>query len=894
MAEQVIIEFVADTAKLEEAYNKVNEQVIASTGLNKDSAAAFQKANADAAQSFDNVVDASKKLSEQLRNLNSIVAGGVLKSIVADLNAIGKAQTDVSASAKNLGNLINTLKMFAATGKSIAEAGKGIGGSFEAATGTLAVFGLKNEELEKALIKLQAAMQAINGLQEVSTALKSEYIIVTEAATAAEGFFAEASAAAWAAATGGITLLVGAIVDLIFYINSATKASRAQKEEYELLNTELEDLAENTKTISRINKGLGFDDLGNQLDGVGKLAKKAQEGMEKIAGTLKNFGNLSGAQMRNLLLVYGKEAGPAYDNLTSEQKKLFDKLWDISKTAYDKQADLQADAAKAKLDLESDYTKQKIELDKNGFDRQLAQFDNETKIQKAALLDRMKSLGVFKADQDKYLNELDGTRAKERNELVVNQAQERQKQLLQTLIQGDEVKRAYVIKGREDDIKLLDDIDKKQLQLAALSNKKLNDVNSEDYKVFTAQQKLNRQQYLASIAADENKSYTEAIGHLRTNREAQLKIQTDYNLSEQQVDKMFEEERAANDTETDSQVYASITNRLKLQADADKKATDQLSKNHETQEALKKQFHLDDAKLDEMFEKERNANPNATDEQVYTAITAKLKPEEDAAQAKIKLAADTEKQIAQLSINFAKQAADQIFAVTNQNRNQRFNDEVNMLQKQKDFELNNNNLTQAQKLAIQRKFDKEVAAVKLQQWRADQKAKEEQAIINGALAITNALATAPTILAGLPLAAMAAATAAVQVATIAAQKPPQFAKGTPTGSPNTPAGTKLVGEHGPELIYTPGGERIITAPDTAAILAKYDVPALPNLSPQLMLKANAPYAAPLINEKSLARHLATEMAKQTRPIIQFDKNGFTTHLISKGSKTTLVNNKYAL
>jgi len=45
MADQVIIEFVGDTSNLEAAYNKVADQVTQTAGLNKESAAAFQKAN---------------------------------------------------------------------------------------------------------------------------------------------------------------------------------------------------------------------------------------------------------------------------------------------------------------------------------------------------------------------------------------------------------------------------------------------------------------------------------------------------------------------------------------------------------------------------------------------------------------------------------------------------------------------------------------------------------------------------------------------------------------------------------------------------------------------------------------------------------------------------------
>ena len=48
MSEQVIIEFIGDTSKLEEAYNKVSDQVTQSGILNKGNAAAFQKNNGSA------------------------------------------------------------------------------------------------------------------------------------------------------------------------------------------------------------------------------------------------------------------------------------------------------------------------------------------------------------------------------------------------------------------------------------------------------------------------------------------------------------------------------------------------------------------------------------------------------------------------------------------------------------------------------------------------------------------------------------------------------------------------------------------------------------------------------------------------------------------------------
>ena len=43
MAKQVIIEFIGDTAKPEDAYNKLNSQITDSANLNKESAAHFKK-----------------------------------------------------------------------------------------------------------------------------------------------------------------------------------------------------------------------------------------------------------------------------------------------------------------------------------------------------------------------------------------------------------------------------------------------------------------------------------------------------------------------------------------------------------------------------------------------------------------------------------------------------------------------------------------------------------------------------------------------------------------------------------------------------------------------------------------------------------------------------------
>uniref|UniRef100_UPI00329A3CDE hypothetical protein n=1 Tax=Salmonella enterica TaxID=28901 RepID=UPI00329A3CDE len=72
-------------------------------------------------------------------------------------------------------------------------------------------------------------------------------------------------------------------------------------------------------------------------------------------------------------------------------------------------------------------------------------------------------------------------------------------------------------------------------------------------------------------------------------------------------------------------------------------------------------------------------------------------------------------------------------------------------------------------------YDKKVAKIKLEAWKADQEAAKTQAIINGALAVVRALATV-NYPASLVVAAAYAVSTALQIDVINSQKPPQYFK----------------------------------------------------------------------------------------------------------------------
>ena len=132
--------------------------------------------------------------------------------------------------------------------------------------------------------------------------------------------------------------------------------------------------------------------------------------------------------------------------------------------------------------------------------------------------------------------------------------------------------------------------------------------------------------------------------------------------------------------------------------------------------------------------------------------------------------------IVKASIDAGIEIANALFDINNNRRAEEFNNEINFLNTQKDSELNNLELTEAQKLKINQRYALQEKRIKQEAARAQYNADLAQASINVALAISNALATIPPP-ANIPAAAAAGIAAGAQVAIIAAQGPPKFAKG---------------------------------------------------------------------------------------------------------------------
>lgn len=129
------------------------------------------------------------------------------------------------------------------------------------------------------------------------------------------------------------------------------------------------------------------------------------------------------------------------------------------------------------------------------------------------------------------------------------------------------------------------------------------------------------------------------------------------------------------------------------------------------------------------------------------------------------------------SIGAIQNTLNQVFADQQAKRQQELADNLQALEDQKAKELENKKLTEEQKAEIDKKYKEKEKQEKLKAFEADKQAKKQQAVINGFLAVTNALATAPNIIAGLLLAVAVAAQTAIQVGNINKEKPPKFRHG---------------------------------------------------------------------------------------------------------------------
>jgi hypothetical protein len=255
----------------------------------------------------------------------------------------------------------------------------------------------------------------------------------------------------------------------------------------------------------------------------------------------------------------------------------------------------------------------------------------------------------------------------------------------------------------------------------------------------------------------------------------------------------------------------------KIQQENYKRLLEQLKKYREDRERLMAEMKqasidMDNAEVTDKINA-RKKDQSDFELNLQTQLTSQFSANKAEIDAFFKMLADkqaarekekqTMKEIAQFTIDQARVVTDTIFTINQQNRQATFDAEIEQLNRLRENELANKNLTEAQRAQIEKRYAQEEAKLKRQAWEQQKQADLAQAIINTALAVSRAWTIGPP--QAIPASIAAGIAGAAQIAIIANTKPPKFADGTEF---LVGAGT---GRSDNNLAYLSHGERVVPA-----------------------------------------------------------------------------------
>ena len=150
----------------------------------------------------------------------------------------GKLKDQIGDTAQRIKNLASDTKNIDTFVASV----QGIAAGFQIAQGAVALFGDENEDLQKALLKVQGAMALANGVQQVANLLNKDSILITQGQVAAQKLYALAVGQSTGAmkafrialvttGIGAIVVAIGLAAEAMGLFTSKTKDNtEAQKE----------------------------------------------------------------------------------------------------------------------------------------------------------------------------------------------------------------------------------------------------------------------------------------------------------------------------------------------------------------------------------------------------------------------------------------------------------------------------------------------------------------------------------------------------------------------------------------------------------------------------------------------------------------------------------------
>lgn len=262
-----------------------------------------------------------KTLTQQIAEMKLAGEDGTeqFKALVIEAGNIKDAMGDAAAEIKNAGSDTRTFD-------NLLGAAQAVAGGFAVAQGTAALFGDESEELQKTLLKVNALMAILQGLQSIGNAVQKEGAVVqlfsngqrliTNAQIAIENGLQSTSivvrlgaAAAQkvlnaAMAVNPIGILVVAVAGLIAILATYGKSAAAARQQTSDLNVALgqgaKNFEEQQENIIRSGESM-VNQLENQGATESKIASQRLETEKQLAdGRTRRLKELRESQSRNL------------------------------------------------------------------------------------------------------------------------------------------------------------------------------------------------------------------------------------------------------------------------------------------------------------------------------------------------------------------------------------------------------------------------------------------------------------------------------------------------------------------------------------------------------------------------------------------------------------------
>jgi hypothetical protein len=304
---------------------------------------------------------------------------------------------DVNQRIKNLAS--DTKRIDAFVG-----AVQGITAGFQIAQGAAALFGDENEDLQKAMLKVQGAMALANGVQQVANLLQKESAVMMGINTAATKLYAVAVGTATGAmrafrialaatGIGAVVVVLGLAAEAMGLFSTKTEdAADSQKD----LNRSLEDTAGTLEYYERKLKANGATEadlakLRRQtlVNEKAELDRKLQEDVARYGVKNDKYQN-SLRQELDLLNIKIKEESQIID---ADAKQRADKAAQGQKQTTDKATQL----ANELLAIQKKYQDQLALLNADGLRRELLAIDQKYEADLAKLKANNKSTAGLEA-----------------------------------------------------------------------------------------------------------------------------------------------------------------------------------------------------------------------------------------------------------------------------------------------------------------------------------------------------------------------------------------------------------------------------------------------------------------------------------------------------------------